>query len=191
MKLYVNCKGPKVGTGKIEFENMLELITLEDALKHYKEYIFNNNTFNTLDLKNRLKIIDNMINNLRVDHAEKSTKKFESNLGIGLSEFLRSSRLEKNISSKGMAQKLSVKPCYYHDIEKELIQPSADLLIKVFNILNLTYNITIKLHSHIPAIEYYYKNSKITEICFKLKEDYINDCEIIKNNIPAEKFQEV
>lgn len=191
MKLYVNCKGPKVGTGKIEFENMLELITLEDSLKHYKECILNNHKFNALDLENRLKIIDNMINNLRFDRAEKSTKKFESNLGIGLSEFLRNSRLEKNISLKDMAQKLSVKPCYYQDIEKELTQPSAELLIKVFNILNLTCNIAVKSHNHIPAIEYYYKNSKITEMYFKLREDYINDCETIKNNIPAERFQEV
>ncbi len=191
MKLFVNCSGPKVGTGKIQLENILELITLEDALKHYKDHLSHSDKFTYNDLENKLKIVDKMIDSLRVDNAERQTKKFESNLGIGLSEFLRNTRLEKSISLKDMAQKLTVKPYYYHCIEKELIPPSTELLMKAFSTLNVLCNIKVRLHSHMCAIEYYYNNLKITELTFKFSKDYIHDCEIIKNSIPTERIDAI
>jgi transcriptional regulator with XRE-family HTH domain len=185
MKLFINYGGPDTGSGKIRFTNIHEVILIEEALKYYKESLTNKATEKNMKPSKKIGEIDKLITDLQIENAEKLGKKYDSSLGVNLNQFLITRRHKSKILLKEIADKLKISPSYYNDIEKENVEAPAEILLKIFEILEVVSNINVKLYQYIPTIVFFYKDIKMHEVFFESIDKYNDYSEIIKQVIPS------
>jgi DNA-binding XRE family transcriptional regulator len=193
MKLFLNYGESTTVSGKIKFSDVQELIILEDALKHYREHLVNKPGDKSEKLLRKIDSVEKLINDLQLENAEKSGKKYDSSIGINLNHFLITMRHRSKMLLIELAEKLDISPSFYNDIEKEKIEASAEILMDIFDALNVVQNIKVKLYPFIPTIEYYYNDIKIHEVFLADDNtyDYDHYVEVLGRKLPAASIETV
>lgn len=189
MKLFINQGGPDTGSGKIRFTNIHELILIEEALKYYKENLTNKYAEKNMKPIKKIGELEKLIIELQIENAEKLGKKYDSSLGVNLNQFLITRRHKSRILMKEIADKLKISPSYYNDIEKENIEAPADILMRIFEVLNVLDSINIKLYQYIPTVVFFYKDVKIHEVYFETKGKYIDYADVVSKKVSPENIE--
>lgn len=172
MKLFLNHGESTTVSGKIRFNDVQELLIVEEALKNYKEYLTSKPGEKSEKLKRKIDSVERLIHDLQLENADKSGKKYDSSIGINLNHFLITMRHRSKILLIELAEKLNISPSFYNDIEKEKTEASAEILMGIFEALNVLPNIKVKLYPFIPTIEYYYNDIKIHEVFLAYDDTY-------------------
>lgn len=192
MKLFLNyTTGSTTGSGKITFTDIHELLLIDDALKHYKDYLINKPGEKSDELLKKIDDLERLIFELHPENAEKAGKMYDSSIGINLNNFLVTMRRKSKIPLPELAEHLGMSPSYYSSIEKEKTEASPETLMAIFEYLNVLQNIRVKLHNYLPAIEYFYKDVKIHEIFFENKDEYKKYVEAISKKLPVSSMESV
>lgn len=189
MKLFINHGGSDTGSGKIRFTNIHELILIEEALKYYKESLTNKYVEKNMKPSKKIGELEKLINDLQIENAEKLGKKYDSSLGVNLNQFLITRRHKSRILLKEIADKLKISPSYYNDIEKENIEAPAEVLMRIFETLNVLENVSVKLYNYIPTVVFFYKDVKIHEVYFETKGKYIDYSDVISKKISSSNIE--
>lgn len=191
MKLFLNYGESTTVSGKIRFSDVQELLLLEEALKNYKEYLVNKPGEKSEKLNKKIGSVERLIQDLQLENADKTGKKYDSSLGINLNHFLITMRHRSKILLIELAEKLNISPSFYNDIEKEKTEASAEILMGIFEALNVLPNIKVKLYPLIPTIEYYYNDIKMHEVFLAYDDtyDYEHYADVITKKIDAANIE--
>ena len=193
MKLFLNYTGSTTVSGKVRFNDVQELLLLEEALKHYKEYLINKPGEKSEKLYKKIDALEKLIYDMQLENAEKSGKKYDSSIGVNLNHFLITMRHRSKVLLIELAEKLKISPSYYNDIEKEKTEASAEIMMGIFEALNVLPSIKVKLYPYIPTIEYYYNDIKFHEVFLAADDtyDYDHYAEVVINKLPASNIETV
>jgi len=193
MKLFLNYGESTAVSGKIKFSDVQELLLLEEALKHYRDHLINKPGDKSEKLLRKIDTLEKLINELQLENADKSGKKYDSSIGINLNHFLITMRHRSKMLLLELAEKLNISPSYYNDIEKEKTEASAEIMMGIFEALNVLPNIKVKLYPFIPTIEYYYNDIKIHEVFLADADtyDYDHYVEVISRKLPESSIETV
>jgi transcriptional regulator with XRE-family HTH domain len=193
MKLFLNYGESTTVSGKIKFNDVQELLILEDALRHYREHLISKPGEKSEKLLKKIDSVEKLINDLQLENAEKSGKKYDSSIGINLNHFLITMRHRSKMLLLELAEKLNISPAYYNDIEKEKTEASAEIMMGIFEALNVLPNIKVKLYPYIPTIEYYYNDIKIHEVFLADADtyDYDHYVEVIGSKLPETSIETI
>jgi len=193
MKLFLNYTGSTTVSGKVRFNDVQELLLLEEALKHYKEYLINKPGEKSEKLYKKIDSLEKLIYDLQLENADKTGKKYDSSIGINLNHFLITMRHRSKVLLIELAEKLNISPSYYNDIEKEKTEASAEIMMGIFEALNVLPNIKVKLYPYIPTIEYYYNDIKFHEVFLASDDtyDYDHYAEVVMKKLPASNIETV
>ncbi|MHC1721492.1 MAG: helix-turn-helix domain-containing protein [Clostridiaceae bacterium] len=184
MKLFLNYSGSNTGSGKIKFTDIHELLMLEDALKHYREHLINKPGEKSEKFLKKIDNVERLINELQLENAEKTGKKYDSSIGISLNHFLITIRHKSKVPLIELADHLHITPSQYSAIEKEKCEAAPEVLMDIFEYLKVFENIKIKLHEYLPAIEYFYNGMKIHEVFFENRDGYDHYVKVILGKFP-------
>jgi transcriptional regulator with XRE-family HTH domain len=193
MKLFLNYTGSTTVSGKVRFNDVQELLLLEEALKYYKEYLINKPGEKSEKLYKKIDSLEKLIYDLQLENADKSGKKYDSSIGINLNHFLITMRHRSKVLLIELAEKLNISPSYYNDIEKEKTEASAEIMMGIFEALNVLPNIKVKLYPYIPTIEYYYNDIKFHEVFLAADDtyDYDHYADVVIKKLPDSNIETV
>jgi transcriptional regulator with XRE-family HTH domain len=193
MKLFLNYTGSTTVSGKVRFNDVQELLLLEEALKYYKEYLINKPGEKSEKLYKKIDSLEKLIYDLQLENADKSGKKYDSSIGINLNHFLITMRHRSKVLLIELAEKLNISPSYYNDIEKEKTEASAEIMMGIFEALNVLPNIKVKLYPYIPTIEYYYNDIKFHEVFLAADDtyDYDHYADVVIKKLPESNIETV
>lgn len=193
MKLFLNYGESTTVSGKIRFNDVQELLLMEEALKNYRDFLVNKPGEKSEKMHKKIDSVEKLIFDLQLENADKSGKKYDSSIGINLNHFLIKMRHKSKILLIELAEKLDISPSYYNDIEKENTEAPAEILMSIFEALNVLPNIKVKLYPLIPTIEYYYNDTKIHEVFLAGDNtyDYDHYADVILKKLPAESIETI